>query len=96
MIYCSIDAVVCNDGVVTTSENMLEFKVQSRNRNSHVVVSIRPEDPMKVLMEKYADATNNDLTKLTFKFDGDSLKEEDTPLTLDLEGGECIDVYVKE
>ena len=93
------DATVCNEGstaAIATSENMLEFKVQTRNRNSQVIVQIRSEDPMSVLMQKYADATSNDLSKLTFRFDGDNLEEDDTPTSLDLEGGECIDVFIKE
>ena len=96
--YLILDAVVCSEGGVLASsnENTLEFKVQSRNRNSQVVISIRPEDPMKVLMQKYADAVGIDLSKLRFKFDGDQLEEDDTPLTLELEGGECIDAFSQE
>lgn len=75
---------------------MLEFKIQSQNRNSQVIVSIRAEDPMKVLMQKYAEATGNELSKLTFKFDGENLEEDDTPSSLELEGGECIDVFINE
>ncbi len=93
------DATVSNEGTgaaAVTSENMLEFKVQTRNRNSQVIVSIRAEDPMSILMQKYADVTGNELSKLTFTFDGDNLEEDDTPISLDLEGGECIDVFIKE
>lgn len=75
---------------------MLEFKVQTQNRNSQVVVSLRPEDPMKILMQKYAEATGVDLARLTFKFDGEKLGDGDTPSSLELEGGECIDVYVRD
>ncbi|XP_057376331.1 NFATC2-interacting protein-like [Daphnia carinata] len=92
-----IDALVCNDNAMSTpNDSMLEFKVQSQNRNSQVVVSIRAEDPMKILMQKYAEATGCNLGKLTFKFDGELLADSDTPSNLELEGGECIDVYVRE
>lgn len=93
-----LDAVIVNEGdvVTSTNENTLEFKIQSKNRNSQVVISIRPEDPMKILMQKYADAVRIDLTKLTFKFDGDKLEEDDTPLSLELEGGECIDAFSQD
>lgn len=93
------DATVSNEGTgaaAVTSENTLELKVQTRDRNSQVIVSIRAEDPMSILMQKYADATGNDLSKLTFKFDGEKLNEDDTPKKLELEGGECIDVFIKE
>ncbi|KAI9561806.1 hypothetical protein GHT06_012767 [Daphnia sinensis] len=92
-----IDALVCSkNATVAPNDNMLEFKVQSQNRNSQVVVSIRAEDPMKILMQKYAEATGCNLAKLTFKFDGELLTDSDTPSNLELEGGECIDVYVRE
>ncbi|KAK4003231.1 hypothetical protein OUZ56_005010 [Daphnia magna] len=92
-----IDAIVCRENaMVTPNDNMLEFKVQSQNRNSQVVVSVRAEDPMKILMQKYAEATGCNLAKLTFKFDGEFLADSDTPSSLELEGGECIDVYVRE
>lgn len=95
-----IDAAVTNEAAVApvTNENMIELKVQSQSRNkgSQVVISLRPTDPMTVLFQKYAEATSTPLEKiLKFKFDGDVIEEDDTPLSLDLEGGECIDVHIK-
>ena len=81
---------------MNSNENMLELKVQSQNRNAQVVVSMRPEDPMAVLMLKYAEATGIDSSKLKFKFDGEMLEEDDTPSSLELEGRECIDVFILE
>lgn len=90
-----------SDGSITketivSNVAMLEFKVQTQNRSCFAQISIRAEDPMSVLMEKYAAKTNCDLNSLTFKFDGDLLQPDDTPTSLDLEGGECIDVYIKQ
>ncbi len=90
------DASVCKEGVVSSNETLLELKVQSQNRNAQVVISMRPEDPMTVLMQKYAEATGIDLSKLKFKFDGEMLEEDDTPSSLEFEGGECIDVFIRE
>ena len=59
------------------------------------MISLRPTDPMMVLFEKYSEATSISVDKLTFKFDGDTIENDDTPKSLDLEGGECIDVHVK-
>jgi len=82
--------------VAVSNAVMLEFKVQTQNRSCVAHISIRSEDPMSVLMEKYAAKTKNDLNRLTFRFDGDLLQPDDTPTSLDLEGGECIDVYIKQ
>ena len=90
------DATVTNEVIVPVSnENMIELKVQSRNKGSQVMISLRPADPMTVLFEKYAEATSTSLNKMTFKFDGEIIEEDDTPTSLDLEGGECIDVHIK-
>ena len=48
---------------------------------------------LKSLMEAYARKKNLILTNLKFKLDGEILDPNDTPQMLDLEGGECIDVY---
>ena len=48
---------------------------------------------MKVLMDSYAKMKKVKLSSLAFEFDGDLLNAMETPQTLELEGGECIDVY---
>ena len=48
---------------------------------------------MKLLMDSYARIKNLKLSSLVFEFDGDLLNAMETPQTLELEGGECIDVY---
>ena len=85
-----------NEVVIASTSDQIELKVRSQARGSQVVISIRPEEPMSVLMQKYADAASLDISKLVFRFDGDNLEDDDTPASLDLEGGECIDVYIKE
>jgi len=90
-----IDAAITQEAAIS-SATRLQFKVQTQNRTSVAQISIRTEDSMSVLMEKYAAKTHHALTNLTFKFDGDLLQPGDTPTSLDLEGGECIDVYIKE
>ena len=49
----------------------------------------------QVLMDKYAEQTGQDAAKLSFHFDGEPLPPSQTPDSLELEGGECIDVHVK-
>ena len=48
---------------------------------------------MKVLMDSYARIKKVHLNSLVFEFDGDFLTGMETPRTLELDGGECIDVY---
>ena len=48
-------------------------------------------------MDSYAERNKVKLCSLVFIFDGDVLNGSESPQTLELEGGECIDVYkVKE
>ena len=44
-------------------------------------------------MKKYASEKGLDVSKLKFMLDGEKLDASSTPEELDLEGGECIDVY---
>lgn len=44
-------------------------------------------------MHKYAEEKQLKLDKLRFMFDGEQLNPNSTPSSLELEGGECIDVY---
>ena len=48
---------------------------------------------MVVLMESFAKQKNVNIGSLQFRLDGENLNVNDSPKTLDLEGGECIDVY---
>ena len=48
---------------------------------------------MQLLMNSYADKENLKLNSLVFKLDGEILEGAESPRTLELEGGECIDVY---
>ena len=48
---------------------------------------------MVVLMESFAKRKNVNIDSLQFRLDGENLDVNDSPKALDLEGGECIDVY---
>ena len=107
LVYLLINSwiiILLSEGYIVTetsnaptapSGDMLQFKVQTQNRSSSINVSIRKEDPMRVLMEKYAEQSKIELSRLSFQFDGEALQPDDTPIDLDLDGGECIDVYIK-
>eukprot|EP00088_Acartia_fossae_P019936 TRINITY_DN2166_c0_g1_i13.p1 TRINITY_DN2166_c0_g1~~TRINITY_DN2166_c0_g1_i13.p1 ORF type:complete len:421 (+),score=109.42 TRINITY_DN2166_c0_g1_i13:47-1264(+) len=76
-----------------TDSDVIELKVQTKDRKGSVNIKIRMFEKMEELMNKYSQIKNIDLTKLKFFFDGEALDPEETAETLDLEGGECIDVH---
>lgn len=69
------------------------LKVQNADRKGMLNINISRYDKMSVLMHKYAKEKNVNLEKLKFLFDGEILDPNETPVDLDLDGGECIDVY---
>ena len=50
-------------------------------------------DQMGILMKKFAEKKAVPLTRIKFKFDGEVIRPEESAADLDLEGGECIDVF---
>ncbi|KAK7075620.1 hypothetical protein SK128_004942 [Halocaridina rubra] len=76
------------------SPDAIPLKVQNADRKGTVTVYIKKQDKMIELMHRYVEAKNLELAKLRFSFDGTPLDPRDTPETLDLEGDECIDVYM--
>ena len=48
---------------------------------------------MQILMNSYADKEDLNLSSLVFMLDGEILDGTESPRTLELEGGECIDVH---
>jgi len=71
----------------------IELKVQTKDRRASVNIKITMMDKMSVLMQKYSQIKNVDISTLKFFFDGEELDAEETGYSLDLEGGECIDVH---
>lgn len=45
-------------------------------------------------MVQFSEELEVPLNRLKFFFDGDPLDAEATPTSLELEGGECLDVHV--
>ena len=43
-------------------------------------------------MKKFAEIKGLNVKNLTFRFDGDDLGTADTPIDLDMEDGDCVDV----
>jgi len=78
-------------------EDLVELKIQSiatNSRNSSKTIKIRKSDPMECLMNTYAAQMNISPSKLTFKFEGNLIDlKNDTPESLDMEDGDCIDAF---
>lgn len=70
----------------------VSLRIQNSKKGS-VHISIGLKEKMSVLMHKYAEEKQHKVDRLRFMFDGEQLKPHSTPSSLDLEGGECIDVY---
>ncbi|CAL4154822.1 unnamed protein product, partial [Meganyctiphanes norvegica] len=71
----------------------IELKVQNANNKGSLKVYISKYDKMAILMHKYAEEFGKSVKQFKFMFDGEVLKSDDTPESLDLDGGECIDAY---
>lgn len=76
-----------------SSSSTITIKVQGKGGyRDFVNVAMHDDEPMSVLMEKYAEEKKVGVSKLTFYFDGEELSKTDTPLSLDIEDGDCVDV----
>lgn len=74
----------------------IELKIQRKGHKERISMRIKKNQKMRVLMFKCAEYLELPEEKLKFSFDGESLNPNETPVDLDLEGGECIDLYVSE
>jgi len=77
-----------------SNEGKIELKFQSDRRRGAEMIWVAKDERFEGIMARYAAKAGVDLTALKFLFDGEPLGRLDTPLDLDLEGGECIDVHV--
>jgi hypothetical protein len=80
----------------TLNVDEMELKVQRKGCKQPILIRISKTQKMRVLMLKCAECLDVPVEKLKFSFDGESLNPNETPLDLDMEGGECIDVYISE
>jgi hypothetical protein len=74
----------------------IELKIQRKGHKEPILIPIKKNQKMRVLMLKCSEYLELPDEKLKFSFDGESINPNETPMDLDLEGGECIDLYVSE
>ncbi|MPC43739.1 NFATC2-interacting protein [Portunus trituberculatus] len=78
---------------ISQDVDSISLRVQNSKKKGSVTINMNLKEKMSVLMHKYAEEKQIKLDKLQFMFDGELLSSNSTPTSLDLEGGECIDVY---
>lgn len=78
---------------VTCDPESISLRVQNSKKKGSVTINMNLKEKMSVLMHKYAEEKQLKLDNLRFVFDGEQLSANSTPASLDMEGGECIDVF---
>ncbi|KAJ7313893.1 hypothetical protein JRQ81_005674 [Phrynocephalus forsythii] len=81
--------------VETTSRDAakLQLRLQGKDKNSQMDITVQKEEPFKVLMNRYRQAQGLGRRKLIFHFDGQQLVETWTPEDLGMESGDVIEVW---
>jgi hypothetical protein len=87
---------ILNEVRQTLNVDEMELKVQRKGYKEPLLIRINKTQKMRVLMLKCAEFLDLPVEKLKFSFDGEALNPNETPVDLDLEGGECIDLYITE
>lgn len=79
--------------VAPDDDNNITLKFQCSQMRGSLLLPINKFERMAAVMRTYAEKKGEPINKFRFMFDGEKLDPEETPNTLDLEGGECIDVF---
>lgn len=64
--------------------------------NAIVQFKIKKHTPLKKLMNAYCDRVGLAMATVRFRFDGQAINETDTPLSLDMDEGDTIEVYQQQ
>lgn len=70
---------------IVNDKSKITLQLQASDSRKKLTISINKLSPMSCLMEDYANQRNIPLEKLKFMFDGDLLKNTDTPFDLEME-----------
>ncbi|KAL9844835.1 small ubiquitin-related modifier 3-like isoform 2-T2 [Geothlypis trichas] len=82
------------EGVKTENEH-INLKVVGQDR-SVVQFRIKRHTPLSKLMKAYCCRQGLSMKYITFLFDGQLIKEEDTPAQLEMEHNDMIEVYQQQ
>ena len=80
----------------TENEEIIHLKVKSSD-HEEIFFKIKKVTPLKKLMEKYCQRMGlSSLNNVRFLFDGERIVPSNTPLQLNMQNGDEIDVYVEQ
>ncbi|CAD5125053.1 DgyrCDS13296 [Dimorphilus gyrociliatus] len=75
-----------------TENAHINLKVQGQD-GSVVHFKIKRNTPLRKLMNAYCERTGVRQPQVRFQFDGTRLNDTDTPIKLDLDDGDAIEVF---
>ncbi|XP_063791434.1 NFATC2-interacting protein-like isoform X2 [Pseudophryne corroboree] len=93
IIECVVLSASREQGSGDEEDDKICLKIQGKDRESHLSVTIRKNEPLQSLMDQYRTAMG--LTKkVCFMFEGKKLKGRSTAEELGLEGDDIIEAWV--
>ncbi|KAF0300315.1 Small ubiquitin-related modifier 3 [Amphibalanus amphitrite] len=73
----------------------INLKVMGQDGSS-VFFKIKRHTPFRKLMTAYCNRVNMSLHAVRFRFDGEPVREVDTPQTMSMEDGDAIEVFQQQ
>lgn len=83
-------------GRYPTGDNFVEVKCQFKDKKQPILCSIHRNQPFSFVAEQCASKIGCNVKEIKLIFDGDTVSFQDTPSSLEFEGGECIDVCIAQ
>ncbi|KAK3755267.1 hypothetical protein RRG08_027525 [Elysia crispata] len=78
-----------------SAEDSINVVVQCRHSRSKTTISAHKRQPLKYVIELYAEKMGLDAKSLRLVFDGEDVNPSDTPYKLDIEDLDIVDVIMK-
>lgn len=85
--------VLASPSETADSSQLLQLRVQGKEKHQTLEVSLSSDCPLKTLMCRYEEAMGLSGHKLTFFFDGTKLSGKELPADLGMESGDLIEVW---
>lgn len=76
-------------------DEMVQFRVKQKDVKKPITIELKKTDKMLIMYIKLKELLGFDVDSFTLEFDGDKVKFMDTMKSLDLEGGECFELFQK-
>jgi small ubiquitin-related modifier len=84
-----------NDNKAALKSDHINLRVQSQD-GSTVHFKIKKNTPMKKLMQAYCDRKGIRMDSIRFVFDGTIITSDHTPVQLEMEEDDCIEVFQQQ